>query len=446
MRKAVYLYQRDSRVYFLPTGKKGVGALESMTLDSDDTLSIFWDKVNSFKMDVIEIRDIQKLSLQGLTLPAKSFEQLDLMLPHQVKRLDGSSGKSSYEVLRMADSEANHKSCLLVRFKKEDSSGFYDADQFKGKNWYGLSLYSAIILRFLSYAKGEDLDVLYQEESVLFHLIIRTGELTEARVTLFDVDGMDASELSRFLEEQYRVTHQSIPSSLLTNIREKDGFSETLSLMGISLKVSRMNQERETETEDLLASVASGLADETCRPCVIAGKKESMGSRRPSPTFAMSLVVMGLSFLVITWLTGYMKVQQYSDYSDRLNDGLKKLHTLTLEPGKRRHFSEISFIKRLRKDADGSKDDSNESLTFRHIMSELQNTLMNCPGFICHRIQVFPQSRTFKVQGVIDDVRSFDVLSQEFEKNADWIVNANFTRSSGSVKGLKVNLNVEVEK
>jgi len=38
------------------------------------------------------------------------------------------------------------------------------------------------------------------------------------------------------------------------------------------------------------------------------------------------------------------------------------------------------------------------------------------------------------------------LLSQEFERNEEWEVKGNFTRSSGRVKGLKVNLNIEVKR
>jgi hypothetical protein len=444
MKKTLIVFYNSKEVYLQPLmGKKGLGKLEKYSCELPEGQDQIWRLINSFKGDIIEIQKTGGISFRSLMLPAKDRHQLDSMLPHQVKLLSGNTEATLHESIPLKCVEKNHQACLLVRFKGSELKSFYEKDRFNGKTWMALSYPSVLIFRYLMAPKVDDVDVLHHEESTMYHFIIREGELIEATASYVDSDALSSEKVIRQIEDRYRVSGHRVPSCVELNAELAPILTGEANLLG---KVVPFKCSDADGISELFNGVSKALTDHSCRPRVLLGRGASSTPHTYSlgtwglPCFA------GMLFLLVAWGSGAFRLEQYKNYSKDLNDQLKEHHQITLEAGQRRHYTEISFMKRIRKEAQNTQNDSSEQLGFREFVTSLQETLGRCPNFVCQRIQCQPQVGNYKIQGIVDDVRAFDLLSQEFERNEEWEVKGNFTRSSGRVKGLKVNLNIEVKR
>ena len=437
----IYLEKDELHLFSFQRGKGSTGMVTLPFGDEGEKASA-WKMVLGAKLDVIEIQDLDAPALRSFTLPAKDRDQLEAMVEQQAKLMGTKKGKVLQEIIPVQSHEEHHLAALLVRFEGGEKTLFKEG-QFKVKNWLGISTSMALMVSHLEERKSQDLDVLHIRESLLYHMMIRKGELVEARITLIAKDMDDPEWLSLYLEDRYKVLNFSPPSMVSIYGDESVKTPVTFQLSGEVVEVRKENLSRKNETEWLMKSTAQALEGDRARPRVIFGKRVS-GNSGARGGFWTTPTLLGLLLLLTLWITGYMRLEAFRGYSSDLYDELKGYHHRTLEPGKRRHFTEISFIKRIRKEAESGGKENQDNVLFKDFMSTLQETLQRCPKFICQRVQGQPQGGSYKVQGVVDNVRSFDALSQEFSKNSDWSVKANFTRSSGKVKGLKVNLSIEV--
>ena len=144
---------------------------------------------------------------------------------------------------------------------------------------------------------------------------------------------------------------------------------------------------------------------------------------------------LALLFLLCSLVfTSMLRKNVKENYANELYNALKKHYSSTLTPGKPSHFSEVSFVKTLEKQALRDKGAATYGTAISQVIAQLQKTLIQGPDFQLQELRCSPAQKKFSLQGTVADLSAYEELDQRLKQNKKWNVMSNFTRTASSKK------------
>jgi hypothetical protein len=158
------------------------------------------------------------------------------------------------------------------------------------------------------------------------------------------------------------------------------------------------------------------------------------------------LIIAGCGILFLLgcwWISNMIQLSNHKSEANSYLSALKSAHQTSLEPGQRRTFSEMSFIKRLERDAEKSSSQHQGHPSLHQALLAFQTCLEHGPDFECLSIDAQPGQGKLNIKGKVLSVQDYERLIDNLEQKVLWSITSNANRIGKSGSGLMVYLRLE---